>query len=162
VLDFRDGISRQIFSRSGWSFIAKLEGIVSASEATDTIRPSKKLLATMVEGKEYFYATGRHASIVRIENGEMQFLELQSGKKNGWKGFEREETFFEGTPHETKRKYNTTDTLKNRFGVSSSSGSPCIIVDIDQYKDNDQFRALMGYINTAEDAQKKGAGGGIK
>ena len=162
VLDFRGGASRSIYSSFGWNFITRINGINAKREAKDTIRPSKALLDSMEEGKEYFYTTGRHASITRLKDGAQEYLELQSGSKNGWTPFEGEYTMFEGTPFETTEKRNTTKTLQKRFGVTSASGGEALIVDIEQFRDNDEFRDLIGYINTAEDAQRKGASGGIK
>ena len=162
VLDFRGGASRSIYSSFGWNFITRINGINAKREAKDTIRPSKALLDSMEEGKEYFYTTGRHASITRLKDGVQEYLELQSGSKNGWTPFEGEYTMFEGTPFETTEKRNTTKTLQKRFGVTSASGGEALIVDIEQFRDNDEFRDLIGYINTAEDAQRKGASGGIK
>lgn len=162
VLDFRGGASRSIYSSFGWNFITRINGISAKREAKDTIRPSKALLDSMEEGKEYFYTTGRHASITRLKDGVQEYLELQSGSKNGWTPFEGEYTMFEGTPFETTEKRNTTKTLQKRFGVTSASGGEALIVDIEQFRDNDEFRDLIGYINTAEDAQRKGASGGIK
>ena len=162
VLDFRGGESRKIYSSFGWSAIARLNGINATREMTDTIRPSKALLNSMQEGKEYFYTTGRHASIVRLKDGKQEYLELQSGKTNGWKPFEGEHIILEGTPFETREKWNTSKTLQKRFGVTSTAGGEALIVDVEQFRDNDEFRDLIGYINTAEDEQKKGASGSVK
>ena len=162
VLDFRGGESRKIYSSFGWSAIARLNGINATRQMSDTIRPSKTLLNTMKEGREYFYTTGRHASIVRLKDGKQEYLELQSGKTNGWKPFEGEHIILEGTPFETKEKWNTSKTLQKRFGVTSTTGGEALIVDVEQFRDNDEFRDLVGYINTAEDEQKKGASGSVK
>lgn len=162
VLDFRGGASRSIYSSFGWNFITRINGINAKREAKDTIRPSKALLDSMEEGKEYFYTTGRHASITRLKDGVQEYLELQSGVRNGWKPFEGEHIILEGTPFERTEYRNTTKTLQKRFGVTSSAGGEALIVDIEQFRDNDEFRDLIGYINTAEDAQRKGASGGIK
>ena len=91
-----------------------------------------------------------------------EYLELQSGKKNGWQPFERDVILFEGMPYETTKHYNMTQTLNDRFGVKSSSQGQSVLVDIDEFKNSDEFRDLIGYINTAEDEQHKGVGGGIK
>jgi hypothetical protein len=112
----------------------------------------------MQEGHEYIFTTGRHSAITRIINGEMQYLELQSAKDSGWHSFE--ETLNQGTWYE--RKMSISDTLKWRFACGSRAVSDSSLIDIDVFKDSDEFRDLLGYINTAEDQQKKGASGTIK
>ena len=36
------------------------------------------------------------------------------------------------------------------------------MIDVDAFKDNEDFKSILGYINTAESKQKKGAGGYAK
>lgn len=162
VLDFRDGTSRSIFSAYGWRDVTKLKGINAIKEATDTVRPTKAVLKQMQEGKEYLLSAGRHTSIVRVNNGAYEYLELQSADHNGWTPFEREVIMFKGTAWEQTEKRTVTKTLQKRFGVSSTPCGEAVIVDIDEYQNSDEFRDLIGYINTAENEQKKGIGGGIK
>ena len=102
----------------------------------------------MEEGKEYYFVCGRHASIVRKKDGQLQYLELQSSHSNGW-------TNFNGNP-----RY----TLSNRFGCVNSSGMDvsAFMIDVDAFKDSEDFKSILGYINTAESKQKKGAGGYAK
>ncbi len=162
VLDFRDGDSRRLFSMFGWNSVTKLNNINAVREMTDTVRPVKKIMNTMQEGKQYLLSAGRHTSIVRVNHGVFEYLELQSGKQNGWQPFERDVILFKGMPYETTKHYNVTQTLNDRFGVKSSSQGQSVLVDIDEFKNSDEFRDLIGYINTAENEQRKGAGGGIK
>jgi len=102
-------------------------------------------------GKEYYLCVGRHASIVRKnEDGVLQYLELQSATRSGW-------TKFNGNP-----RY----TLTTRFGCSSSSGHgekyDFMLNITDSDFNTDEFRSLLGYINTDEKSQVKGHGGTIK
>ena len=75
---------------------------------------------------------------------------MQSAQRSGW-------TDFDG---------NVRFTLHNRFGCSSrSSGSATIdfMIDIDDSDfSTDDFKALLGYINTADSEQRKGVNGTIK
>lgn len=163
TLDFRGGDSRHLFSARGWNAVTKLNGITSVREATDRIRPCKAVLSQMVEGKEYLFSGGRHTSIVRTRNGVWEYLELQSTDRNGWHPFEEDMTLFKGTPYETTKHYTVTDRLKSRFGVTSSGATAdAVLVDIEEYKNNDEFRDLLGYINTEASKQQKGKKGGIK
>ena len=151
VLDFRGGESQNFFSyRYNLEQITKFvkEDNVKRSVARSTITAGNKLLKEVEEGKEYYFVCGRHASIVRKTDGQLQYLELQSRYNNGW-------TDFDGNP-----RY----TLSNRFGCVSSSGRDvsAFMIDVDAFKDNEDFKSILGYINTAEDKQKKGSGGYAK
>mgnify|MGYP006976155199 CR=1 FL=1 len=67
VLDFRDGDSRSFFSRNGSiEKIANLPGVNALIyNGKDDLICANDLLSTMQTGKEYYLATGLHASIVR-------------------------------------------------------------------------------------------------
>ena len=153
ILDFRDGESRHFFSMS--SNLRKLslaDGLkVLRAEGASSITVGNRLLKQCEEGKEYYLCVGRHASIVRkTEDGVLQYLELQSATKSGW-------TNFNGNP-----RY----TLKTRFGCTQTSGSSAywdFMIDLNESNFNtDDFKSLLGYINTAENEQRKGTSGTIK
>ena len=92
------------------------------------------------KGKEYYLSVGKHAAIVRkTEDGILQYLELQSSKENGWKDFSE----------------NVRDTLLQRFKCGKLNGK-AYLTDIGQLEGNEEFIKVLGYINTAEDAQLKG------
>ena len=151
VLDFRDGNSRVFFSGK----LNKLEMFRSLGVDTITensfktnLSNGKKILSRLKKGREYYLSVGRHAAIVRYtDDGILQYLELQSKSKNGWRDFG-----------------DVSYTLRHRFGCSSSSRSYSFahITDIEQLKDNKEFKDILGYINTELDNQKKGASGHVK
>ena len=119
----------------------------------------------MDEGKEYLFSGAKHVAIVRTIGKKYQYLELQSESESGWTPFEirgYDHTFRTGkTIHVEGRTIE--QTLEKRFGFNQILGSRnCLLVDIDLFKDKDEFRDLLGYINTAEDNQKKGAKGYAK
>jgi hypothetical protein len=161
VLDFRGGQSGRIMALSEMK-ITSLNGLNAIKEKGSTIRPAKALLAKVEAGKEYYFITGRHTAIVRKVNGELQYLELQSADKSGWHPFEEDVILFKGSPLETTKHYTISDKLKDRFGCASKSAGYSYLVDIEEYQGSDEFRELLGYVNTAEDAQKKGALGSVK
>ena len=106
----------------------------------------------MQDAKEYILMTGRHASVVRKQDGVLEYLELQSSRSNGFKPIE-----------------NLDYVLRNRFGAKRSHtvyGTKMTdvswLVDIDSMKENDSFRSLLKYINTDEKDQKRGIYGGEK
>ena len=153
VIDFRDGESRLFFARNtNIGEIVKLRGGYVIDNIEDDYKATKKLLKVMREGHEYYLAVGKHSSVVRKINGELQYLELQSSIQNGWKPFG-----------------NIDWKLKDRFGCqhSHSIGNyhfsivNCII-DIDRLILDKNYRKLMEFINTDPLKQNKGIGGGIK
>ena len=112
---------------------------------TDDIQCANELLSGMENGKEYYLATGLHASIVRNGDNGYEFLELQSANNNGWKPL--------------------NDTiLHNRFGCESNNTLeyPNFLIDVDSLGNSAEFRNILGYINTAELNQVKGASGHVR
>ena len=150
VHDFRGGDSQEFFSNVyNIKDIFSFGGMkVISAKGANTSTVGKNLLKRCEEGKEYYLFVGRHAAIVRLNGGKYQYLELQSSIKNGWKDFDG----------------NVRYTLAKRFGCSSKSNKWSQelhhMIDIaDSDFDNDDFRALLGYINTSESEQKKGVNG---
>lgn len=150
VLDFRGGSSTDFFANSLNLFnLSKTDGLKTLlAEGKSSLTVGNRLLNQCEVGKEYYLAVGRHASIVRkLDDGTLQYLELQSAFKSGW-------TNFDGNP-----KY----TLKTRFGCTSRPSYGDFMIDIDESDfSTDDFKSLLGYLNTAEDAQRKGMYGTIK
>ena len=154
VLDFRDGHSRRVFASSfNLLELSQMNGMkVLKAEGASSITVGNRLLKMCEVGREYYLAVGRHAAIVRkTTDGVYQYLELQSSRKSGW-------IDFDGNP-----RY----TLKTRFGcTSTSSGSSYydFMLDIEEsdFSSTDDFKTLLGFLNTAVDAQRKGSSGTIK
>ena len=153
VLDFRDGESRRFFASSyNLRTLSMADGLkVLRAEGASSITVGNRLLKMCENGKEYYLSVGRHATIVRkTDDGILQYLELQSSSGSGWINFN-------GNP-----RY----TLKNRFGCSQTSGSSAnydFMIDLDDSDfETDDFRSLLGYINTTENEQRKGSNGTIK
>lgn len=166
VLDFRGGKSMDYFSgkMAKVQFFEALGATpIAESSAKSDLTNGKRILSQMVKGKEYYLSVGRHASIVRAVDdpildpvtGEVkkigtkyQYLELQSARNSGWTDFRKD----------------VRETLKWRFGCSSSSSywNTAYLTDIEAFPDNDEFRTLLGYIDTNESEQRKGIHGTIK
>lgn len=147
VLDFRDGDSRSFFSRNGSiEKIANLPGVNALIyNGKDDLICANDLLSTMQTGKEYYLATGLHASIVRKIDGHYEYLELQHPTDNGW--------------------HILNDTvLLNRFGCSQSNTVvyPNFLIDIESLAGNEEFLEILGYLNTAESEQHKGENGSVR
>lgn len=152
VLDFRGGESLNTFCRnSTLKKLKDLPGIVWDQEiGSYPITVGNKLLKRVESGKEYYFACGRHAAIVRKnpDTGKLQYLELQSQNNSGWQDFN-------GNP-----RY----TLNTRFGAPQSNWgmTTAFMFDVDSVNGSPEFAMILGYINTAEAEQKKGQGGTIK
>lgn len=150
VLDFRDGVSRSMFSRTStiMDIAEKTGGFIV--EHTDDFKKAKDLLKMVKEGQEYYFTCGSHAAIVRKTESGLEYLELQSSKQNGFKPL-------------------NTDVLKYRFGAKKShtlggrkyQTKECLI-DIDLLKGSNDFQKVLGYINTDAKKQRKGMGGSEK
>ena len=151
VIDFRGGKSQEVFSRNGTlKRLKNLQGIVWDEEHGSYYQTTgNRLLKRVQQGKEYWFACGQHAAIVRKnEAGELQYLELQSSKSSGWHDFGK----------------NVRGKLAWRFGASSTAywDATSFMFDIESLKDSPELAMILGYINTDEDKQKKGKAGTIK
>lgn len=154
VTDFRGGDSQSFFSRAGHIYdIFNLSGKMTLVEDYNEIKVGVQLLKSMEEGKEYCMTIGRHASMVRVNNGVFEYLELQSSTNSGW-------TPFNGNP-----RY----TLKNRFGCRQSITSygiklktKSVLIEADAMTGIEDFGDILGYINTDADKQLKGVFGSVK
>lgn len=157
VVDFRGGESCNFFMKNANIIeISKLP-LVNTQFASNTndYKAANELLSKVVEGKEYYFATGKHAAVVRIDDGVLQYLELQSGipSENGW--------------HSFTENGSINKTLKERFACQKSHSvagfkleDTSVLIDIDSFNKTDEFRKILGYINTNESDQKKGSYGG--
>ena len=163
VLDFRGGDSRFFFSQK--SNIKKMielpnvkgEILKAKKEAADTA----KIIRGLPKDKEYYLAVGKHASIIRNTDHGAEYLELQSPYDSGWKPF-------------VTANRSMVDTLRQRFGcrktvnkikIGSQSitfEKDVVLIDVDSLADNEEFRKVLGYINTAVDDQNKGVAGNVK
>lgn len=150
VLDFRDGNSRDFFANYyNLLEIAKLPNTGAIFEsARSSITVGSKLLKKVDIGKEYYLVAGRHAAIVRKTNdGVLQYLELQSQKNSGWINFDGNPRF----------------TLSTRFACSQNPGNEAgFMIDVEQFKESEELKVLLGYINTDVGKQVKGVGGNVK
>ena len=154
VLDFRDGRSREAFASSFNLYtLSQMNGMKAlTAEGACSLTVGNRLLKMCEPGKEYYLAVGRHAAIVRKNaDGVLQYLELQSKNRSGW-------TNFDGNPRHT---------LSTRFGCTqraTNSAQQDFMLDLSEsdFTSNDDFRSLLGFINTESNAQRKGVDGTIK
>lgn len=155
VLDFRGNKSREFFSNGLNLFgLSKANGMKALkADGKCSLTVGNRLLKQVETGKEYYLCVGRHASIVRkTEDGTLQYLELQSARNSGW-------TNFNGNPK---------STLHDRFGCTSTSdygtsSTYDFMLDLEESNfSTDDFKSLLGYINTSDSEQKKGKYGTIK
>ena len=150
VLDFRDGESRIFFATNlNIRMIAEAVGGTVTHNTNDFVSAAEAL-KTVEQGKEYYFACGKHAAVVRKTEKSLEFLELQSAKYNGWK------------------ELNKT-ALQLRFGAKRSHSTyghkfemATVLVESELLYKNGGFKKMLEFINTAEGAQRKGTLGTIK
>lgn len=155
MLDFRDGDSREVISMKSKSltkYFVEKHGAGATETAKSWTTAGHRALSHCEVGKEYYFSCARHAAIVRKrEDGWVEYLELQSGRENGngWFALGNNNALID-------------DTLCWRFGASRNGQGyeySAALVDIDALGKDSEFQSLLGYINTAEDAQRKGIEG---
>ena len=158
VLDFRGGNSQSFFSMN--TNIKKMldlpnvkgEILKVKKEASDTA----KILRDLELDKEYYMSVGRHAAIVRNTGDGLQYLELQSAIKNGWMPFDR----YGSIVTTLQKRFGCRKTVDRTFGRVWEK--EVVLMEVDSFKANSEFKELLGYINTATNKQKKGVTGSVK
>lgn len=155
VLDFRGGKSQNFFSSSfNLNVLSRIDGIKTIKgKGKSSVTVGNSLLKQCEIGKEYYMCVGRHCAVVRkTADGKLQYLELQSAFNSGWQDFDG----------------NPKSTLHDRFGCTQGSDGGAsqqmdFMIDVSESNfDTDDFRSLLGFLNTEEGKQVKGAGGTIK
>ena len=145
VLDFRGGISTEIFATMrNIVEIANLDGIESkVIKKSNDYKAVKELLTFVKEKKEYYLATGKHAAIIRRRDKGFEYLELQSATENGFKKLD-------SSVLKTRFKCQTSYSVS---GIKFEKSN--VLIDVDSCKNSEEFKNLLGYINTTKDKQKK-------
>ena len=158
VLDFRDGGSRRVFSMNkNIMKMLELPGVEgSITKVKKEVQGTIDVLKNLELNKEYYLATGKHAAIVRKQDTGYQYLELQSKYQNGWMPFER----YGSMATTLNKRFGCRKTVDKSFGYVWER--TVILMDVDSFKDNEEFEQLLGYINTAVDKQRKGALGDVR
>lgn len=171
VYDFRGGNSQTTFA--GMGFIERYKNIngIEYYEATDTNKSScenaRDVLQNVQDGKEYCLFCGTHSAVVRKYRGnrpdifQLEYLELQSADKNGWRAMSLTDQEVDVGGWYT----HMDSTLKVRFGCKEEKDPMLVdaaMFEVGSVKDSKDFRSLLGYINTPPDNQKKGEGGYAK
>lgn len=147
MLDFRGGESQRFFSlNENIEMVANLSGVSSSIvRGTNDMMCANELLSKMAPEKEYYLATGLHASVVRNHNGRLEYLELQSARTNGW-------------------HLLNDAVLHSRFRCSETGQDeiPNFLIDIESLYHSKEFIDILGYINTKPSKQLKGVGGFVR
>lgn len=157
VLDYRGGKSQKLFSKSSIiKDIAKFNGVKSfVEEDYNDFKALKRILKNVEDNKEYYLATGKHATIIKKEDGKLRYLELQDEKENGFKDVK--ETLFYNTWKE-RFKCQKSHNIKYIGKVKADN----ILIDIETLYNNDEFKKILGFINTNVESQLKGEKGYAK
>ena len=148
VRDFRGGESLNVFARDGSiEKICKFNGVDGVwNYSNNDLKNAHDMLGKVETGKQYYFATGRHAAIVRKAGERIEFLELQSPRANGF--------------------FTLDDSrLIHRFGCRQRSGKNSLgsfLIDVDKLKNSPDFIEMLKYINTLPEKQLKGVSGGVR
>lgn len=154
VLDYRGGKSRDIFANGGTvKNIAELSGVKSFIEYDyNDFKAVSRLIQNMAEGKEYYLATGKHAAIIRKTSKGLEYLELQDYEHlNGYKKL---------NDKVLKKRFKCQKTHKIKYIGKVEARS--FLIDTDSLKNNEEFKKILGFINTNGEKQLKGDGGSVK
>ena len=150
VIDYRGGKSRSFFSRDPniVKITEALGGVIV--EHYNDFSAVKEVMKKTVVGKEYYFATGEHAAIIRTTENGVEYLELQTVKENGFKPL-------------------NDRVLRGRFGAKKSHSvygikipHTTFLIDVESFKNVRGLKELFGYINTNENKQMKGEKGTAK
>ena len=162
VLDFRGGNSQHFFSlNNNIKKMLNLPGVKGnitkvKKEAADTA----KIIKGLEYGKEYYLASGRHAAIIRNTEKGAEYLELQSPTDNGWHPFDK----YGSMVATLQKRFDCRKTV-DKMKIGSKSvvfEKEVILMEVDSFINNDEFRKVLGYINTVSTKQMKGAMGSVR
>lgn len=156
VHDFRGGNSMEWFStKTNTRAMFREWGIsVIESKYTGQLSGAKQLMRDMDPNREYLLSAGRHMAAVRKNtSGVYEYLELQASKEsmNGWHAF-------------ADYGLDLEQGLKWRWAANSSqsfSVKPALF-PVDEIVENENFPAILDYINTPIKDQKKGTKGRMR
>ena len=159
ALDFRGGDSRELFA-SAWikSEMLNFPGIKGKNIEDVTNAPAATgatMLLELKKNKEYYFAFGMHAAIVKNTDRGVEYLELQSpfSDENGWNLMGDNER-------------SVSQKLQDRFEVPERESRtyylPLTLLEVDSFKGNREFAKLVEYFNTNETEQMKGVRGRVR
>lgn len=127
-------------SRDTTRLLYRVSGVKSQSFVDKSaIKAGRAALASMEEGKEYILHVGEHCSVVRLKNGQQQYLELQSKdkSKNRWTGI--------GSATLNRRFH--AESTKPKKGSEELLDQEALIVDISTLG-TAGLKDVLAYINT--------------
>lgn len=148
VRDFRGGTSLNIFARDGnIKKVCEFPGVDGKFLLSkNDLKAAHELLGQVESGKHYYFATAKHAAVVRKAGDGIEFLELQSQRGNGF--FKLDDS-----------------ALRYRFGSRLRSGyysRYSFLIDIEKLAKSPDFIEMLKYINTLPGKELKGVGGGVR
>lgn len=139
VKDFRGGESGFFFREPRTAKkIAQSGGFVEVDK--NGFEVAKRLLEKVEEGKEYFFSSGAHVTIVRKSGKRIEYLELQRNdpKKIGYHKL---------TKRVLKKRFAT---IKYISVLGQNVPQEEFIIDTKKISNSPKFRELLGYINTKQ------------
>lgn len=151
VTDYRGGKSRTKFSYRGVrTKIYKTAGAEAQNfKVKKEARDVAKILKGIEQDKEFVFSAGHHCAIIKRDAEGLKYLELQCPYKegNGWRSFGDD----------------VSKTLVDRFACRKTvEGTGAQLIAVDDVKPTNEFKDLLGYMNTNTNDQMKGMSGNVK
>lgn len=163
VSDFRGGHSQELFSNRSNNQKAYdiANAITTRYEVSKEVKEVGNIIKGIAENKEYILSTGKHSAVIRKTADGLQYLELQSSLEggNGWKPFETSGKTVYDTLYERFGCRKTVDKSKLTGTVYKKTAR---LIDVDSFQPTEEFKDILGYVNTPAAKQKRGSSGGIK
>ena len=155
VTDYRGGDSQRLFAKDGnIKAIMQLSGVNGQIITVRKEAPEAAMILQKLEkGKEYYFAAGRHAAIVRNAESGLEYLELQTQAENGWKSFNK----YGSVKKTLNKRFGCRLGVQKHYGLELTN--EICLADTDNFKDSEEFRSILSFLNTAADKQQKGAKG---
>ncbi len=133
VTDYRGGLSCEVFASNEMiEHIANLKGVDGIlCRGMDDFKISNEVLDKAQEGKQYYFAAGGHAAIIKKTKTGFSHMFLQGGMNgNG---------FFNRPKSELQKIFGCK--LRQEENIA-------VLIDIEKLGRNNEFRKLLEHINT--------------
>lgn len=162
VTDFRGGKSQKFFSENYFKVFKVAKADVTTYKVKKEVQELAKILENIEVDKQFVLSAGKHLAIIRRDSEKgLQYLELQEelSASSAWQSFGKKTENIEKT---LNKRFGCRKTVEKSKYTGKAYEQTVLIADVDSFQKTDEFRDILGYLNTATDEQKKGVGGYAK
>lgn len=147
VTDFRGGNSKEFFSEHYYKAIKLADADIKTYKVKKEVSEVTDIISNIETNKEFVLSAGRHITIIkRTERGGFYYLELQGDQEsNGWikVGKDRDEI-----ERVLKERFRCRKTVRRNSKTGKPTRSSILLIDVDSFKKTDEFKDILGYLNT--------------